>query len=247
MRSDQPAQLFVTCLIDSLFPEIGEAVVEVLARAGVRVEIPPDQTCCGQPPFNAGFHREAARIARHTIEVFDRTEGPLILPSGSCAAMIRHGYRELFKDDPAWLTKAEELAARTYELSEFLVDQLGILDLGAHYEGKLAYHPSCHLLRELGVDRQPWALLQQVEGPELVQLPAECCGFGGVFAVDQYEISGEMLKRKLAQVEQSGADVVVGCDVSCLMHIEGGLRHVGSPVRCAHLAQILLGEKAGLR
>jgi L-lactate dehydrogenase complex protein LldE len=247
MVTDQPVQLFVTCLIDSMFPEIGEAVVEVLARAGVRVEIPSNQTCCGQPPFNAGFHQDAARIARHTIEVFSGTQGPLIIPSGSCAAMIRHGYQELFINDPVWLPKAKTLSARTYELSEFLVDQLGVLDIGAHYEGRLAYHPSCHLLRELGVDRQPWTLLQHVEGPELVRLPAECCGFGGVFAVDQHEISGEMLKRKMTKVEVSGADVVVGCDVSCLMHIEGGLRHVGSPVRCAHLAQILVGEKAGLR
>jgi L-lactate dehydrogenase complex protein LldE len=247
MVTSQTAQLFITCLIDSLFPGIGEAVVEVLARAGVRVNIPPDQTCCGQPPFNAGFHKEAARIARHTIEVFSGTQGPLILPSGSCAAMIRHGYSELFKDDPIWLPKAKALAARTYELSEFLVDYAGVLDIGARYEGKLAYHPSCHLLRELEVDRQPWTLLQHIEGPELVRLPAECCGFGGVFAVDQHEISGEMLKRKMIRVEQTGAEVVVGCDVSCLMHIEGGLRHVGSPVRCAHIAQILVGEKAGLR
>jgi L-lactate dehydrogenase complex protein LldE len=158
MVTHQPVQLFATCLIDSLFPEIGEAVVEVLARAGMQVEIPTDQTCCGQPPFNAGFHPEAARIARHTIEVFSATQGPLIIPSGSCAAMIRHGYSELFMDDPVWLPRAKALAARTFELSEFLVDQLGVLDIGARYEARLAYHPSCHLLRELCVDRQPWTL-----------------------------------------------------------------------------------------
>ncbi|TET85813.1 MAG: (Fe-S)-binding protein [Anaerolineales bacterium] len=240
-------QLFVTCLIDSLFPEIGEAVIEVLMRAGVQVAIPQEQTCCGQPAFNAGYRDPARKMARHTIEVLDDTVGPVVVPSGSCAAMIRHGYLELFADDPTWLLRANALAERTYELSEFLVDQLGVVDLGASFIGRLAYHPSCHLLRELGVDRQPLDLLEGVAMAQVHRLAPECCGFGGVFAVDQPEISTEMLKRKLAEINQSGAGVVIGCDVSCLMHIEGGLRYIGSSVRCAHLAQVLAGREATLR
>lgn len=240
-------QLFVTCLIDSLFPEIGEAVIEVLMRAGVQVAIPQEQTCCGQPAFNAGYRGPARKMARHTIEVLEDTVGPVVVPSGSCAGMIRHGYLELFADDPTWLLRANMLAERTYELSEFLVDHLGVVDLGASFIGRLAYHPSCHLLRGLGVDHQPLDLLEGVAMAQVHRLEPECCGFGGVFAVDQPEISTEMLKRKLAEINQSEAGVVVGCDVSCLMHIEGGLRHIGSSVRCAHLAQVLAGREATLR
>jgi L-lactate dehydrogenase complex protein LldE len=244
---DETIQLFVTCLIDSLFPDVGDATVEVLNRAGVRVAFPEDQTCCGQPAFNAGYRREAARMARHTLAVFASTVGPVVVPSGSCAAMIRHGYLELFADDPVWFPRAQALADRTYELSEYLVDRLGVNDLGVARQGSLAYHPSCHLLRGLGVARQPLALLASVEGTHVTQLAAECCGFGGVFAVLHPEISGEMLGRKLAAVEASGVDTVVGCDVSCLMYIEGGLRRAGSTVRCAHLAQVLAGREGGLR
>jgi L-lactate dehydrogenase complex protein LldE len=240
-------QLFATCLIDSLFPEVGEAVVEVLTKAGMQVAVPPDQTCCGQPAFNAGYRDPARRMARYTIEVLEDTAGPVVVPSGSCAAMIREGYLELFADNPEWLLRAKRLAERTYELSEFLVDKLCVIDLGASFPGRLAYHPSCHLLRELGVDRQPLALLGKVAGAQIYPLEPVCCGFGGVFAVDQPEISTEILARKFEQVNASGAEVVVGCDVSCLMQIEGGLRHNGSSVRCAHLAQILAGREAGLR
>ncbi|HEY44297.1 MAG TPA: (Fe-S)-binding protein [Anaerolineae bacterium] len=240
-------QLFATCLIDSLFPEVGEAVVEVLSKAGMQVAVPPDQTCCGQPAFNAGYRDPARRMARYTIEVLEDTVGPVVVPSGSCTAMIREGYLELFADNPEWLLRAKKLAARTYELSEFLVDKLCVVDLGASFSGQLAYHPSCHLLRELGVDRQPMALLGKVTGAQIHPLEPVCCGFGGFFAVDQPDISTEILARKLEQVVASGAEVVVGCDVSCLMQIEGGLRYNGSTVRCAHLAQMLAGREAGLR
>jgi L-lactate dehydrogenase complex protein LldE len=243
----ETVQLFATCLVDSLFPEVGEAVVEVLSGVGVRVSVPSDQTCCGQPAFNAGHLGPARRMARYTIEVLEDTVGPIIVPSGSCAAMIRKGYLELFDDDPEWIPRAREISERTYEFSEFLVDRLGVTELGAKYSGRLAYHPSCHLLRELGVDHQPLALLGEVAGAEIHTLEPVCCGFGGLFAVDQPDISTEILTRKLKQVTASGADVVVGCDVSCLMHIEGGLRHNGSIIRCAHVAQILAGREAALR
>jgi L-lactate dehydrogenase complex protein LldE len=239
--------LFWTCLVDALFPEVGEATIELLHHAGVKVEFPLDQTCCGQPAFNAGFWPEARQMAMHTIQVLEKAPGPVVIPSGSCTAMIRHGYLELFAEDPAWLARAKALADRTFELTEFLVDEAGIVDFEASFEGSVAYHPSCHLLRWLGVDRQPLALLGGVQGSTMHRLEAECCGFGGVFAVEHSEISGEMLKRKLHRVLESGARVVTGCDVSCLMQIEGGLRHDGHPIRCAHIAQLLTGREPGLR
>lgn len=240
-------QLFATCLVDSLFPEIGEAVVTVLTRTGMHVNIPQRQTCCGQPAFNAGFFDQARQMARYTISVLNETTGPIVIPSGSCVAMIRKGYLELFADDPIWLPRACSLIERTFEFSEFLVNQLGVIDFGISLTSQLAYHPSCHLLRQLGIDHQPMGLLKAVAGADVHRLEEDCCGFGGLFSVDQYEISTEMLKRKLAEIHDSGAEVVVGCDVSCLMHIEGGLRHRNSMVRCAHLAQILAGQEASLR
>ena len=239
-------QLFVTCLIDSLFPEVGEAVVEVLQKAGLQIEFPQGQTCCGQPAYNAGYRAEARRMALHTLEVFSATEGAVIIPSGSCADMVKYQYLELFREDPKNLARVQKLAERTYEMSQFLVDVLGITDLGISYQGTLAYHPSCHLLRGMKVDAQPKALLAAT-GAEVHPLEAECCGFGGVFAIDQPEISIEMLQRKMKAIADSGADTVVAGDVSCLMHIEGGLRHNGSQVRCAHLAQVLAGKTLGLR
>jgi L-lactate dehydrogenase complex protein LldE len=240
-------QLLATCLIDGLFPEVGESVIAVLTRAGVDVTFPPDQTCCGQPAFNAGFWDEARRMARHTIEVFSASPDPVVIPSGSCAHMIRHGYLELFADDPAWLARARLLAEKTSELTEFLVDRLGRANLGAAASRRVAYHPSCHLLRGLGVDRQPQVLLEAVTGLEVHRLEAECCGFGGVFSIDEADLSAEMLKRKLAAIEAADVSAVVGCDVSCLMQIEGGLRKQGSAVRCMHLAQLLAEREPGLR
>ena len=234
-------QLFVTCIIDTLYPEVGEAVVKVLQRAGVTVEFPAGQTCCGQPAFNAGMRAQARPIAMHTIQVFEKTQGPVIVPSGSCAAMIRHGYPELFAEDEEWLPRARRLAERTFELTEYLVDQLGVTDLGARFPGKLTYHSSCHLLRDLGVNSQPRTLLAGVREAELVELPysTECCGFGGVFSVEHPEISTAMLERKIANIEASEASLVVSCDGGCITNINGGLRRRGKPQRAVHIAEIL--------
>lgn len=240
-------QLFATCLIDSLFPMVGEAVVKVLNRAGVLVEFPQGQTCCGQPAYNAGYWPEARKMARGTLEVFEATSGPIVVPSGSCVAMIRHGYPELFKDDKTMLDRVKALTKRTFELSEYLVNELQVVDAGANLSGKFAYHPSCHLLRGIGVDREPLALLETGSAAEVCRLEPDCCGFGGFFAIDQPEISSEMLNRKIQAIDESEAEVVVGADVSCLMQIEGGLRNRGSTVRCAHLAQILAGQEPGLK
>lgn len=234
-------QLFVTCIVDSLYPQIGEAVVRVLRRAGVRVAFPEAQTCCGQPAFNAGMREQACQMALHTLKVFEESSGAVVIPSGSCAAMVRHGYLELFAGEPELLERAKKLAERTFELSEYLVDQLGVFDLGAQFQSRLTYHPSCHLLRDLGVDRQPRILLEHVAGTELVDLPdaRECCGFGGLFSVEHPEISTAMLERKLANLKASGAPVVVSCDAGCIASINGGLHRRGLPQRAVHLAEVL--------
>lgn len=240
-------QLMITCLVDSLFPEVGEAVVEVLTSAGATISIPEGQTCCGQPAMNAGYADQARHLAARTLSIFGREPYPVVVPSGSCAAMLRTGCEELFADNPEWRRRARDVASRTFEFSEFLVDQLRIVELGASCSSLLAYQPSCHLLRGLGVDRQPMELLGAVDGPPVERLQPECCGFGGVFSVDHPEISTAMLEAKLEEVRSSGAEAVVGCDVSCLMHLEGGLRQRGSAVRCAHLAQVLASRETGLR
>ena len=237
----QTVQLFITCLIDTLEPQIGEAVVRVLDRLGVEVAFPKDQTCCGQPAFNAGMRNDARVMAQHTIKVFEKASGPVVIPSGSCAAMLRHGYPELFADDPEWLPRASTLAQRTFEFTEFLVDELGVTDVGAHFPEEITYHPSCHLLRGIGVDRQPRLLLANVRDAEIHELPnaEECCGFGGVFSVEHPEISAEMLKRKINNTEESGADTVVVCDTGCLLHINGGLYRQGKTPNVKHIAEIL--------
>jgi L-lactate dehydrogenase complex protein LldE len=237
----QTVQLFITCIIDTLYPEIGQAVVNVLQRAGVQVEFPNQQTCCGQPAFNAGMRRQARPLAMQTIRVFENTEGPVIVPSGSCAAMIRHGYLELFTDDPGWQQRARSLAGRTFEFTEFLVDQLGVTDLGARFPGRLTYHSSCHLLRGLGVDRQPRLLLSAVREAEFVELPGtdECCGFGGVFSAEHPEISSAMLERKITNIEATEAPVVVSCDAGCMTNINGGLHRLGKSQRVLHIAEVL--------
>ncbi len=245
------AQLFITCLVDTFFPEVGEAMVDVLRRAGVDVDFPPDQTCCGQPPFNAGLRAEARRIAEHTVRVFERPPRSLetsevlpdvVLPSGSCAHMIRHNYEELFADDPIWLPRAKALASRTYEFTEYLVDVLGITDSGARWDGPLTYHPTCHLHRGLGIDRQPRALLADVRGAELRELPEaeDCCGFGGIFSVEHPELSAEMLKRKIANLEKTQSPTLVVCDAGCLMHIQGGLHRDKMPQKVVHIAEVLV-------
>jgi L-lactate dehydrogenase complex protein LldE len=241
MPRTETIQLFVTCLIDSFFPNVGEAIVHVLNRAGVRVEFPAAQTCCGQPAFNAGLRSQARPLAEHTLKVFEKTTGEIIIPSGSCAAMLRHGYLEIFKDDPQWLRRAQSLAGRVHEFTEYLVDVRGISDLGSRWPGKLTYHPSCHLLRMLGVDRQPLLLLACVKEAEIIELPEreDCCGFGGIFSLEHPELSAEFLKRKIANLEKTASPTLVVCDTGCLMHIQGGLQREGKDLRVIHIAEVL--------
>jgi len=241
---DKRVQLFVTCIVETLTPDIGLAVAEVLERLGVTVTVPEGLTCCGQPAFNGGFWDDARAMARRTIDVLSRHDAPVVIPSGSCADMIQHHYPELFAADPVYGPRAEALGGRVYEFSEFLVDVLGQTDLGASFPGRLTFHASCHTLRGKGVTHQPSDLLAQVRDAELVELPGaeECCGFGGLFAVKMGDISGAMLTRKLDSVEDTRSDAVVACDPSCLLHIGGGLHRRGSSVQALHIAQVLRGH-----
>ncbi|MBI5943089.1 MAG: (Fe-S)-binding protein [Chloroflexi bacterium] len=234
-------QLFVTCLVDSFFPKTGQAIVDIFSHLGISVDFAREQTCCGQPQFNAGLRKDARAIAEHTIKVFENTTGDIVTPSGSCAHMFRHNYLELFEGDSLWHPRAKSLAARTFEFTEYLVDKLGVTDLGATWDGVLTYHPSCHTLRGINVDRQPRALLANVRGATLVDLPhaEECCGFGGIMSVEHPELSAEWLKRKISNLEASQSPTLVVTDAGCLMHIAGGLNRQKKQQRVIHIAEVL--------
>jgi len=232
--------LFITCLVDQFFPDVGTSMVSVLRRLGVEVDFPSAQTCCGQPAFNSGFTTEARDLARRFITIFENSEY-VVAPSGSCTSMVKVYFPELLKADPAWEERAASLASRTYELTEFIVDVLGVSDVGATYRGKIALHQSCHLLRELNVRTAPRRLLSAVRGIELVELEqAEaCCGFGGLFAIKYPQISAGILQEKIESIKKSCADVIVASDMGCLMHIAGGLSRQGITTRTMHIAELL--------
>ena len=232
--------LFVTCLADQIWPSAAIGAVRVLRRAGCSVEFDDRQTCCGQPAFNTGYRAEACALARRFIEIFEAAGADAIVsPSGSCTAMVHH-YHDLFEDD-AWRARAKAVAERTYELSMFLVNRLGVEDVGASFAGRLTWHDACHGLRDLGLKSEPRRLLHHVRGAELVELPnaESCCGFGGTFAVKHPEISVAMLDEKVEAIEAAGVDAVVSGDASCLMQIGGRLSRRGSSVRALHLADVL--------
>jgi len=246
MSADAPTsknphvRLFHTCLVNEIDPDVGMAAVRVLERLGVSVDVPAAQTCCGQPAYNAGFQADAREVARYTIALLDATDGPIVIPSGSCADMLIHQYPVLFQDDPAMLAQATRVAARCREFSQF-VHEIAPQGTGGHVAARVAFHPSCHLLRGLGVHDAPIALIGHVTGAVLepVRDQDECCGFGGLFSVTNAGISSGMLERKRAAIGESGADRVVSCDLGCLLHIGGKLHRDGSPVRVQHLAQFL--------
>jgi L-lactate dehydrogenase complex protein LldE len=244
MNKPQRVTLFMQCIVDSCFPQVGEAMVAVLERQGLTLEYPADQTCCGQPAFNAGYRNEAARLARRFLDVFEDAEC-IVCPSGSCVHMVRHHYRELFAKEPRLLARAERVGAKTFEFTEFLVDVLGVTDVGASWHGDVTYHDSCHLLRGLGVKDQPRALLGKVRGLNLVEMTRsdECCGFGGTFSAKYPEISEALLETKLANIQATGAGAVVGCDMGCLMHMQGMIRRRELPISVHHIAEILAGRQ----
>jgi len=234
--------LFATCLADAMFPQAAIATVELLERLGYEVVFPDGQTCCGQMHVNTGYQREALGLVRHHVEVFEPYE-LIVAPSGSCVGSVRHQHALVARraGDEALARRAEAVAARTYELSELLVDVLGICDVGAYYPHTVTFHPTCHSLRLLRVGDKPLRLLRQVRGLTLVELPDAdvCCGFGGTFAIKNADVSTAMLADKMARVLQTGAEVCSAGDASCLMHIGGGLSRIRSAVRTVHLAEIL--------
>jgi len=234
-------QLFITCLVDSFYPQTGEAIVDIFHRLGIDVDFAPDQTCCGQPAFNAGLRTEARPIVEHTIQVFEKTTGDIVMPSGSCAHMFKHGYAELFQDDPVWLPRAQALGKRVFEFTEYLVDNLGVTDVGAHWDGTLTYHPSCHLLRGMNIDAQPRALLANIKGAQFVELPAaeDCCGFGGIFSMEHPELSAELLNRKISNLDDTKSPTLVVAEAGCLMHITGGLHRQKKKQSVMYIAEIL--------
>ena len=248
--TDRPPRvaLFVTCLVDTLFPEVGRACVAVLERLGCEVAFPAAQTCCGQAHVNTGYQRESLPLVRGFVEAFEGFDA-VVAPSGSCVGSVRHQHaliaRRFGDDDLA--RRAEAVAARTFELSEFLVDELDVTDVGAAYPHTVTYHPTCHSLRLLGVGDKPLALLRAVRGLELVEFPKaeECCGFGGTFAVKNADTSTAMLADKMASVLTTGAEVCAASDSSCLMHIGGGLSRLQAGVRTVHLAEILASTEGG--
>ncbi|HYO80047.1 MAG TPA: (Fe-S)-binding protein [Bryobacteraceae bacterium] len=232
--------LFVTCVVDTLFPDVGMAMVNVLERAGCKVQFPADQTCCGQPAFNSGYRDEARQVARHFLKVFRHAEY-VVSPSGSCTSMVSHHYSQLFENEPEVLAEVHRLESRTWEFSAFLTEVLEVENLGAKLDAVATYHDSCHALRELKIRSGPRRLLANVEGLELREMDAaeECCGFGGTFSVKFPEVSGGMVRTKIDSILRTGAGVVVSIDSSCLMQIQGAIQRAGAPVRTMHLAEVL--------
>jgi len=231
--------LFIPCFIDRLMPHVGVSIVKVLERLGCEVDYPEGQTCCGQPAFNSGYWDEARDVAGHSLDVFADSD-VIVSASGSCGAMMKVFYPELFKETPRQ-ADALKLAPKIYEFSDFLVNKLGATDVGACFDGTVTFHDGCHGLRELGIESQPRKLLRHVRGLTLVEMgeAKTCCGFGGTFAVKFPAISNAMGEVKCASLLETGTDTVVSNDSSCLMQIEGMLKRQGKPIRCLHLAEIL--------
>ena len=232
--------LFITCLADIFFPQVGKNVVEILEHCGAEVDFPERQTCCGQPAYNSGYQKEAREAAKQMIQAFAHSEY-VVTPSGSCASMVKHEYVEMFRNDPEWQQKAVQLAAKTYELTDFLVNVMRVDDLGSQCPRKATFHASCHMSRGLGIKQEPLLLLSRVRGLELEALPhcEDCCGFGGTFAAKMSPISQAMVDEKIRNIESTGADLLIGADLGCLMNIGGRLRRQGKDIEVMHVADVL--------
>ncbi len=236
--------LFIPCLVDTFVPSIGLATYTILNRLGIETVYREEQTCCGQPALNAGYRHHATEAARRFISIFGDEE-VIVSPAGSCVYMVKRHYPELLREDPHWYPRAVDLATRIYELSQYLVDVLGVTDVGARYEGKITYHESCHILRGLGISQQPKNLLSAIGGAEVVPLFAAemCCGFGGEFAESYHYISEEMVKDKVNNFVASGADILVTCEPGCYLNIKGYLHRQKIEKAVVHLAHLLAGPE----
>ncbi|HLR53077.1 MAG TPA: (Fe-S)-binding protein [Candidatus Avamphibacillus sp.] len=231
--------LFITCFCDLFASDVGKNTVELLERVGCEVDFPEKQTCCGQPAFNSGYLEESKEAMKQIMIAFQHSKY-VVGPSGSCVGMLRE-YPKVFKGDPVWGDRAIDLAKKSYEITQFLVEVLGITDVGSTFKGRVTYHPSCHMTRILGVKEAPLKLLRNVEGVELIELPVkeDCCGFGGTFAVKESAISTAMSEEKARHVEETGADYLVGGDMACLANIGGRMTREGKNVKIAHITEIL--------
>lgn len=231
--------LFATCLVDMFQGNVGKATVELLERLGCEIDFPESQVCCGQPAYNSGYVKEVKAAMKSMIDTFADAEY-VVSPSGSCIAMF-HEYPHIFKGDPVWESKAKNLAAKSYELTQFIVDVLKIEDVGARFKGKVTYHTSCHMTRLLGVKKAPMILLGNVKDLEFTELPSkeQCCGFGGTFSVKMAQISEQMVDEKVLHVEETGADYLIGADAGCLMNIGGRIDRNGKPIKVLHIAEVL--------
>lgn len=231
--------LFVTCLVDLFQSNVGKATVELLERLGCEVEFPESQVCCGQPAYNSGYVKESREAMKRMIDTFSDAQY-VVSPSGSCAAMFRD-YPHIFKGDPVWEPKAIQLAEKTFELTQFIVDVLKVEDVGARFTGKVTYHTSCHMTRLLGVKEAPMKLLQNVKGIQWTPLPGkeQCCGFGGTFSVKMAQISEQMVDEKVHHVEETEAEYLIGADAGCLMNIGGRIERKGKPIKVLHIAEVL--------
>jgi L-lactate dehydrogenase complex protein LldE len=235
--------LFVTCLIDLFQTDVGKDTVELLEKLGCEIDFPEAQTCCGQPAYNSGYVKEAKDVMKHMIKAFEHSEY-VVTPSGSCATMFRE-YPHVFKGDEVWEQKAKDLADKTYELTQFIVDVLKVEDVGAVWNGKVTYHTSCHMTRLLGVRDAPMKLLENVKGLEFSPLShrEDCCGFGGTFAVKMAPISEQMVDEKIQHIEETEAEALIGADCGCLMNIGGRIERKGKPIKVMHIASILNSQQ----
>jgi len=231
--------LFATCLVDMFQSDVGKATVELLERLGCEIEFPESQVCCGQPAYNSGYVKESKEAMKRMIATFENAEY-VVSPSGSCAFMF-HEYQHIFADDPVWGPKAKQLAEKTYELTQFIVDVLKIEDVGASFEATATYHTSCHMTRLLGVKEAPMKLLKNVKGLKFTELPGkeQCCGFGGTFSVKMAQISEQMVDEKVQHVEETEAEYLIGADAGCLMNIGGRIERKGKPIKVVHIAEVL--------
>jgi len=233
--------LFASCMVDQLAPSVGESTVDVLEYLGVTVDFLDDQTCCGQPAFNSGFRSEAYPVAERFVELFEKVDGPIVVPSGSCAAMVRNYYGDLFRDDSKLADRAKRVGDRLFELTEFISRFFGTDAVSGQLETSATYHKCCHLLREVGIDEEPIEILSNIDGLQMTPLERAdvCCGFGGAFAVKMPDISTAILDEKLDFIEATESDTVIAADTGCVYQMQGGLRRRGSPVQVVHIAEVL--------